>query len=99
MKNNKLIWATFIPVSQGMLHEKQAKSFKILKETKNDFLSKYAVPSYLCEFELLEWSELDNCNFIEKIIYKLNTPKWILKFIYTIIMMIIGAWIGSLFCN
>ncbi|MBW8333682.1 MAG: hypothetical protein K0M40_16780 [Prolixibacteraceae bacterium] len=58
---------------------------------------KYSSPDYLTETSLLDWKELDNCNFVEKLIYKINIPKWLVGLLYAVILLLIGAWINSFF--
>ncbi|WP_297089451.1 hypothetical protein [uncultured Draconibacterium sp.] len=99
MKYNKLIRAYFIPVWRGNLMENQKQYQIIRKDEKEDFISSHPSPKYYCDFELLGWDELGDCNFMEKIIYKMNIPSWILKLIYAVIIAGIGACVNSLFCK
>ena len=99
MKKTKLIRASFTPVTNGKMYENLKNSFLITKYEKDNFLMQYPSPRYLCDFELLKWSELDNCNFIEKIIYKINIPKWVMSAIGAILLVILGAYLNSKFGN
>ncbi len=101
MKKNKLVWFK--------VYSKNGKSGGYnfddpiaFLSTKNDIKEsklKYSSPKYLTETTLLDWIELDNCNFFEKVIYKINMPKWISRLIYSLILLLLGAWFNSFFCN
>ena len=99
MKKNRLIRASFTPVTGGKIHENLAKSFLIRKDEKDTFLMQYPSPRHLCDFELLAWNELDNCNFFEKIIYKINIPKWLGWLIERAIIILMTALATYYFSN
>jgi len=97
VKKNKLIKAVAYPKSKSGIHFDSPIVCLINKNDKDNIKEKYSPYEYILDFELLKWSELDNCNFAEKIVYKINIPKWILTFMYTIVLLAIGAWLNSLF--
>lgn len=97
MKKNKLIKAIAYSKCKTGIQFDSPIVCLINKNDKDNIKVKYPPYEYLLDFELLKWSELDNCNFIEKVIYKINIPKWILTFIYAIILLALGAWLNSIF--
>jgi hypothetical protein len=101
MKKNKLVWFK-VYNRNGKLGSYNFDDPIAFLCTKNDVKENkldYSSPKYLTETTLLDWKELDNCNFLEKVIYRINIPKWISKFIYSLILLLVGAWVNSLFCN
>lgn len=100
MKKNKLVW--FIAYSgngkqRGYDFNNPIKFLCPKDEVAYNKLS-YSAPEYLAETKLLNWHELDNCNLIQKVIYRINMPNWLTKFLLAILLLLIGAWINSLFC-
>lgn len=50
---------------------------------------KYSAPTYISEIVLLKWNELDDCNFWERIEYRVNVPKWIKRTIEKVAIVVI----------
>jgi len=99
MKKNKLVW--FIAyykmgVGNNYNYDKPIVFLCLKDEVHNNKL-KYSSPDYLTETSLLDWKELDNCNFVEKLIYKINIPKWLMRLLYAVILLLIGAWVNRIF--
>lgn len=99
MKNNQLVW--FIAYEKlgkkGVYDYEDPIKFLCPKDDIQRNKIRYSSPEYLSEIKFLRWKELGNCNLIQKVIYKINFPNWLIKFVSAIILLLIGAWINSLF--
>lgn len=102
MKKNKLVkFRAYIRQNKANEYNFKKPDIDMLctKEEIDIHKIKYSAPTYISKIELLKWNELDDCNLFERIIYKINIPKWLINIIIAIAMLFIGAWAGSLFGN
>lgn len=101
MKKNKLIWfKAYVKMGKsGIYNFCNPIVFLCHKDEVQNNKLKYSSPDYLTETSLLDWKELDKCNFAEKLIYKINIPKWLVKLLYAVILLLIGAWINRIFSD
>ena len=99
MKKNKFIrFKAYIKMGKsGIYDESNPIVFLCQKDEIQNNKLKYSSPEYLTETSLLNWKELTDCNFAEKLIYKINIPKWVIRVLYAIILILIGAWVNRIF--